>query len=431
MTTLKYPEIENSIIKIVGLLEEQPGLQSVLEKNGYLMEELSPENSEFLKDYFYPDFRNLMFFDHKQVDNRRYKKEIKKVVSLSDSRETKKILVENVEVFLFGSDFIALFCITVQLVDKTPTIESISVLLNLIRQFDTLTDTETQWCPWIENELIGGIKIRGRGVSVDEYSGSKFKLFTIIDLTEEVDDTTRMNLLYDLGTSSPLGSASEINTPFSPHPDYYFKIMDNKLSVFKNWEALSLLDTFTVVGHNILKEPIKYNTWDYTYSRIYFFRVFFKYNLYRYNSLMSSNENIVALRAKYEEFLNIFDTFPISYNFLPNEIFENIGKGLNVQYELKDFHNRITRMSETIKEKKQEQMNLLLALISVLSAIASAAAIPDIIEQINVISGYSAIIYFAFLALMVVIISFLLFGFLKPLRRLKSLFGYKFRKHQN
>lgn len=423
--TKKYPEIENSIIKIVGLLEEQPGLQSVLEKNGYLMEELSPENSEFLKDYFYPDFRNLMFFDHIQVDNRRFKKEINKVVSLSDSRETKKILVKNVEVFLFGSDFIALFCITVQLVDKTPTIESISVLLNLIRQFDTFTDTETQWCPWIENELIGGIKIRGRGVSVDEYSGSKFKLFTVIDLAEEVDDTTRMNLLYDLGTSSPLGSSGEINTPFSPHPDYYSKIMGNKLSVFNNWEALSLLDTFTVVGHNILRDPMKYKSWDYTYSRIYFFRVFFKYNLYRFNSLMSHKGNIVTLRTKYEEFLNIFDTFPISYNFLPNEIFENIGLGLNVQHELTNFHYRITRMSETIKEKKQGQMNLLLGLLSVLGVTVAVNEIPTIIEQIKEISGLSAVIYFTFLGLNFIFLIGIIYKILKPIAKVKSFFKFR------
>ena len=424
----KYPKIQNSIIKIVGLLEEKPGLQDSLLKNEYVREELSDEQSNFFKDYFYPDFRNLMFSEHNRINNRRLKKEINQQISLSDTSVTEELMIKDAEVLLFGGDYIALFCISVQTENNNLEMETISNLLNLVRQFDTVTGNNVKWCHWIENELLGGIKIRGRGVSVDEYSGSKFKLFTVIDLQNKIDDTKRMNLLYDLGTSSPLGSSSEIESPFSPNPDYYFKIMKNKLSVFKNWEALSLLDTFTVVGHNILSNSRYYNTWDYTYSRIYLFRVFFKYNLYRYNSLMSQNDNIVSLRTKYEEFLNIFDTFPIAYNFLPNEIFQNIDKGLNVQLELKDFHSRITRMSETIKEKKQEQMTLLLEIISVLGAVATAGSIPIIIEQVNVISGFPAIIYFAFLAIIFIILFSILFRFFRPIKKLKSLFNLNFRK---
>ena len=144
--------------------------------------------------------------------------------------------------------------------------------------------------------------------------------------------------------------------------------------------------------------------------------------------MSNKDDNIVSLRSKYEEFLNIFETFPISYNFLPNEIFLQIGKGLNVQLELKDFHNRITRMTETIKEKKQAQMNLLLALISVLSAVASVAAIPEIINQFNEVSGYSAIIYFAFLTLIFIILLTILIRFLKPIRNLISYINSKMRK---
>ena len=327
--TKKYPKIQNSIIKIVGLLEELPGLQASLEKNEYLREELAEEQANFFKDYFYPDFRSLMFFKHNRIKNRRFKKEINQEISLSDSRNTEEFLVKDVEVFLFGEDYIALFCISIQ-TEKNLEIETISTLLNLVRQFDTITENNIKWCHWIENELLGGIKIRGRGVSVDEYSGSKFKLYTIIDLKKDIGDTDRMKLLYDLGTSSPIGSSGNIKTPFSPHPDYYFTIMENKLSVFNNWEALSLLDTFTVIGHDILTDANKYGTWNFTYFRIYLFRVFFKYNLYRYNSIMSFDDKIENLRTKYEEFLNNFDTFPISYNFLPNELFQLIGKGLNV-----------------------------------------------------------------------------------------------------
>lgn len=427
--TMENLKIQNSIIKIVGLLEEREGLEVSLLANGYVPEESSDEYTSFFKDYFYPDFRNLMFFKHSRINNRRFKKEMNQVITLSDSFKKEEFIVKDSEVLLFGGDYIALFCVSVQAPNENLDIRTVSNLLNLVRQFDTFTDNNIKWCHWIENELLGGIKIRGRGVSVDEYSGSKFKLFSIIDLQKDIDDSERMKLLYDIGTSSPIGSSGNLKTTFSPHQDYYFSIIENKLSVFVNWEALSLLDTFTVIGHDILKESKQFNTWNYTYFRIYLFRVFFKYNLYRYNSLMSNKEdNSIALRSKFEEFLNIFDTYPISYNFLPNELFQNIDKGLNVQFELKNFHSRITRMSENIKEKKQVQMNLLLTLISVLSAIASAAVIPDIIEQITDVSGVSAIIYFTFLTIICLILIVILSRFLKPVKRLKSLFERLFRK---
>jgi len=427
--TNKDPKIQNSIIKIVGLLEEKQGLEFSLSTNGYLREKFSDEHSNFFKDYFYPDFRNLMFFKHSRINNRRFKKDIGQSLSLSDSHKKEEFVVKDAEVLLFGGDYIALFCISIQANEENLDIKTISNLLYLIRQFDTVTENNIKWCHWIENELLGGIKIRGRGVSVDEYSGSKFKIFSVIDLQNEIEDDERMKLLYDIGTSSPIGSSGNLKTSFSPHQDYYASIIENKLSVFVNWEALSLLDTFTVIGHNIIMEPKQYNTWSFTYFRIYLFRVFFKYNLYRYNSLMSNeDDNSISLRSKFEEFLNIFDTYPISYNFLPNEIFQNIDKGLNVQFELSNFHNRITRMTEAIKEKKQAQMNLLLELISVITAVTSAAAIPTIIEQVNIISGIPAIIYFAFLAIIGIILLVIFSRFLKPVQRLKSLIRFILKK---
>lgn len=415
----KYPKVEKSIIKIVGLLEEKPGMQRQLLNSGYLPEAIEDEDSSFLKDYFYPGFRKMMFFSHARVDNRRLKKEVNQPIRIAGNSKAEHILVKDAEVFLFGADFIALFCITIQPEGEDQDIGRISSLLNLVRQFDTNVDDNTKWCEWIEQEILGGNKIRGRGVAVDDYSGSKFKLYTVIDLEENISENKRTKLLYDLGTSSPPGSSTDEQMPFSPHPDYYSKIMKNKLSVFNNWEALALLDTFTVIGYDILKSNVNFSTWDFTYFRIYLFRVFFKYNLYRYNSLMHSKEKIEHLRMRYEQFLNNFNTYPVSYNFLPNEIFQLIGKGLDVQLELKDFHNRITRISDAIKEKKQERMNLLLEFISVLGAMASVAVIPTIIEQLNIVSGWSAAIYYTFLVIVIIILLSILYRFIKPFRRKK------------
>ena len=83
--------------------------------------------------------------------------------------------------------------------------------------------------------------------------------------------------------------------------------MTNRIAVFKNWEAVCLFDSFCCIGDKNLNEPgsISYISWDYTYFRIYLYRLFFKYNLYRYNSMINeADAKKILLRDHFESFLN-------------------------------------------------------------------------------------------------------------------------------
>jgi hypothetical protein len=394
--------VKHSIIKIVGLLGEFPtperiSFQFELLKNGYIEDTHYADRNNILKDVFYPDFRGLMFVknDDKKEDellSRRFYSEVKNnIVFVKRDRETGKILdnfnsdIAKSEIFLFG-DQIGLFSLTLKIEDDKLTIPFISNIINQCRNFDAeininLSDENVgpRWHEWISKNYLCGTKLRdeNKKIKVDEFSGSKFKVFSVFD--SDISQFDRKNLLFDLGTSSPLNSSvGEGN--LAPHPEYFNEVMKNKISIFNNWDSLCLFDSFTTIGNNIL--TYERQKWEDSYFRIYLFRLFFKYNLYRYNSDL--HYNTVKLRNQFDKFLNNYNLSHISFNFLPNEIFNKIGDALRLEEELVTFQNRINRISSAIQEEKQSRTNALLQFVSVLGGFGAVQPVIDLLSLIKI-----------------------------------------------
>ena len=173
-----------------------------------------------------------------------------------------------------------------------------------------------------------------------------------------------------------------------------FRSMKNRVSLFNNWESLCLFDSFTTIGNNGLLthenndiEKGKLDTWQDTYFRIYLFRLFFKYNLFRYNSEL--HKDTVNLRNRFERFLNEYNLNHISYNFQPNEIFQKTGIALDLENELTLFQQRINRISSAIQEEKQSRMNKLLQIVTILSIMASIQPIFDLLSWAQTMYAWS------------------------------------------
>jgi hypothetical protein len=399
--------INQHLIKIIGLLGEYPDkkrrkAQFDLRSQGFKEDTGSKELSTILKDVFYPDFRNLMFIksDDKQENellSRRFYLDLNtQLTFIKRDRKTKSILGEcafqvvKSEVFLFGEQ-IGLFAITLRIPGEQILLSQVSEVLNHCRNFDSEVQVDANrdlpgilWHEWISNKCLCGTMLRddNEKIKADEFSGSKFKVFSVFDC--ETDPTQREHLLFDLGTSSPLGSASGIGN-FAPHQEYYQNLMQHKISIFRNWESLCLFDSFTTIGNDFLdRERPK---WEDTYFRIYLFRLFFKYNLYRYNSDL--HDNTIKLRDQFEKFLNNYNLSHISFNFLPNEMFTKIGLALNLNDELVTFRERITAISNAIQEEKQSKMNLLLQGVTAISALGSIQPIIEGVSKAQQYLGWS------------------------------------------
>lgn len=391
---MEHIAVSRYIIKIIGLLGEfdQKVDYKIFIDEGYkidlgpTMGSCAPDNTkiQFLRDYFYPNFRKIMFLDDTDSGTYRLQKTnlptVEFVYKYDESLFTNySVNILNSEIYVFER-YLGIFSLSLAF-DENQIIDlnDFSNLLSIVRNFNSITNEGLEWHSWISKNILCNRLLRGPSVKADEYSGSKFKLYTVIDLKNNPVD--RSHILFDLSTTSPLGSASG-KTLMSPDPIYVNSLLNNKISIFQNWEALPLYDSFTCIGMNQLLKNWQYDSWNETYFRIYVYRVFFKYNLYLYNSAISLNiESPIKLRDKFEKFLNKYNLSHISFNFLANEIYRKSGNALELDSELHSFREIINNLSKTIQEEKQAKTNILLQAVTILTTISSLGPLIDFINQ--------------------------------------------------
>jgi len=415
--------VNSSIIRIVGLLGEIPEKSSdkLFQKfrNAGYRRDLYPVDTngtkdtrslQFLRDYFYPDFRNLMFLTVIEEETFRYIKLDNRKISLTYGRGERKkmypIGILKSELYLFKEQ-IGLFSISIEIQEPHKNLDDISNIISVVKNFDTELENGTLWHHWISKELLANIPLRStdeRIVSSDEYSGSKFKVYSVLDFEHERQE--RKNHLYDIATSSPLGAG--FGRGFNaPDEQYFDQIMTNRIAVFTNWEAVCLFDSFCCIGDKNLNEPgsISYISWDYTYFRIYLYRLFFKYNLYRYNSMINeANAKKILLRDQFESFLNKYNIGHISFNFLGNELFNKTGQALELDKELITFRERINNLSKVLQEERESKTNNLLQIVTLLSGITSVAPLIDMVNQAEKYLAWNPIIFYSIVSIIILTI---------------------------
>lgn len=415
--------VNSSIIRIVGLLGEIPEKSSdkLFQKfrNAGYRRDLYPVDTngtkdtrslQFLRDYFYPDFRNLMFLTDIEEETFRYIKLDNRKISLTYGRGERKktypIGILKSELYLFKEQ-IGLFSISIEIQEPHKNLDDISNIISVVKNFDTELENGTLWHHWISKELLANIPLRStdeRIVSSDEYSGSKFKVYSVLDFEHERQE--RKNHLYDIATSSPIGAG--FGRGFNaPDEQYFDQIMTNRIAVFTNWEAVCLFDSFCCIGDKNLNEPgsISYVSWDYTYFRIYLYRLFFKYNLYRYNSMINeANAKKILLRDQFESFLNKYNIGHISFNFLGNELFNKTGQALELDKELITFRERINNLSKVLQEERESKTNNLLQIVTLLSGITSVAPLIDMVNQVEKYLAWNPIIFYSIVSIIILTI---------------------------
>lgn len=432
-----------AIIKLVGIFEEKYSKKFIqrFTKIGYKEELFGDQTKSFLKNTFYPEFRDLLFLGQEESSV--------KVLQLQPTEGItfKKKAGENVteistdfsqvELFLFPN---GLHFFSIQLSPRQLELAHLSDVMYCARSFDTSVHhkgVDQSWVSWIEDHFLDGIQISSKDlkkIHVDEFSGSKFKLFSIIDIPEaanNIDLQTRENLLYDLGSVAQIGTAGG-NSYFTPSPEYFATLMEDKIAVFNNYTILPLFDTFTVVGEGVITSPYPNSalgmqlTWTQTYFRIYLYNIFIKYNLFRYN--LEMGDDSVKVRDEFESFLNTYNLSHISYNFLPNLIFQQHRKGLQIDEELEKFQERINRISQAIQEDQQKRSNLLLGLVG---AMTSISGLQPVIEYLEIGRKTIGLGYFSYYPLLVIIASILaipLLAYLFPEKKKKIVRKWKQRK---
>lgn len=221
--------------------------------------------------------------------------------------------------------------------------------------------------------------------------GNKLKVFLIVELDENLTEEEQVNmLLYDLGTCNRIGSAKGVYPDYKPSKEYYQELIEkNRISVYNNWTALSLFDTFTGLFQ---KGALNYFNWENGY-----FNLLYLHSLYVKNYLFKINRTFFnkgidqqRLEDQFFEFNKYYNPSHISYNFLPPIIFKKIRYSLAINDELALLKERIERATLKYKEKRDKMINDMLKVIALLAVFS---VIWDVSEWVNKLFSGSTFSY--------------------------------------
>jgi hypothetical protein len=416
MTDLSKVKIRSALVKIIGIFESKRGINK-LEKQfltaGYNRVLLSDQGIRFHRNYWYPEYRNI-WFNNSNEAMRFLTKNCNHMLNFKYKDSIFEVQVKSFEIHLMPNG-LHFFSIIADSADKTAA--GYSNLLNLIRSFDSVIAYQGEWVKWIEKNCLDDIQISidkdHPMVKTDVYSGSKFKIYSVFDLDQQLDATERLQLLYELGTVSKISQNEDFN-PLGNSKRYVSQLMLNRISVFNNYEILPLLDSFTVLGHCVLNDsdPNTYNNYNETYFRIYLHALLLKYNLFRYQSEFHMDN--LRLRDTFEKFLNSYNLSHISYNFLPNLIYNKVKLAIELDEEMEKFKQRIVSLNESIKEEQQKKTNLLLGFLGLISSVGSALPIFNFFEKFRLNTNINAFLFYGLAALLTLSIGLLIIRYIFP-----------------
>lgn len=357
----------------------------------------------YVNEQYYPNFRRFISNESPSIDGftilsddiiltkKKYNKVLQNAPIVSS---TVSFIIKSVEIFLFKKSP-GIISLDIQIDTDSLDLNIVTAFINQTRNYsskiiETDTGTELEMLHLIQDKILNNAVEknkfnlsyqlaeqqrrsfkRGGSLCIADYRGSKLKVFQCFNLKDKPDlDFGQM--LFSLGTLTPITkdlSEADYNTHSK---QYHMQTVSDCISVYNNWAALCLFDTFTMVGHNYLTEPMTLKTWQTTYFRIFVYNLYYKYYLFSINSeKLYQREALKKQRQELNEFIQIYDTPYISYNFLPNLIHEKIRNGIKAGEETDKLRNKVEWMTGLINEEKRDLTSDILFCLAVFAILPS------------------------------------------------------------
>lgn len=420
--TIENSQIDNDMstsikshVFFVGNLPHRIGIKSIFRVFGGPVIE-SPEKYEFLCSYFHKSHIDAMIEARGQKRPRfldavhHYCLEINKTLPLSlydpkssrlDVLDGYKMNLKGLHVYCFPLG-ITLFAIEIE--DSGSSLDDLTLAHLRIRElparWDELSEGFRDALKPIR-ELVPNNNIR------DLVSrGNKLKIFQII-LVKSGDWTDKH--LYEIATSSRIDIVGTSDV-LAPSDDYYYSmIKENTIAPFKNWRAMSLMDSFTALIKNegdFDEEKEKEWSgdeirWINSYYRLIYLRVLVQKTFlssrndqYRLNL---SNVHLMRDLTRMEQYY-FYDN--ISYNFLPDMLNRQMEKGMGINEEREE-------LSTQIKESENKNANTIAGIVSAFAVFSIAYDFYGILKAIT--DNNSKIMPFAICIMATLSVFFLVF----------------------
>lgn len=430
------PTLNAVLVKVIGVFSYSEESKFLFNKMGYQTlpidtvvaadETKIEDNEKFVKDTYYAEFADL-FFPHKKNQNPTpifLKKEFDfdfEKKGKEGIRPIKAKLV-NPELYFFSNNT-GIFSLTFKILNKDFNyLSDITICASSFDNKISEKDAKMEFHKWISKNILGGIELRGENIDTDKYSGSKFKVYTIIDVLENDKENfySRNHLLYDIGTRSRVRTMGS-NAYNAPSQQYYEELMHENLNIFNNYQGLALLDSFTIIGNDIYPEIVnneseanKQNTYNRIYFSMYVFNLFMRYSVFKFNATYKTDLDPIKKRDEFQQFLTDYNFKHISFNFLPNIFFNKMRKAMGIDEEIEHFESRLDSLATKIQEDQDKRQAILLGVISALSSISAVEPIFSFLDNFQKSSGISISVFYSVFSLLVVSLALGVLDFLFP-----------------
>lgn len=283
--------------------------------------------------------------------------------------ETELVVLENykaricsLRLYFFPLDIVA---VVIEIDDSGSDLNDLTMAHNWFKEWNENYDC------FIADELKKALEplaavLPENGLSNLVQEGNNMKVFQIVKTNDKEPND---ELLYELASFSPIGAVGG-DHPAAPSTEYYNRIMkENSVSTFKNWKALSLLDSFTVLGG----ENFSSWTWENRYFPLIYLRCFFeKAFCFSRNNAYRMGEKVENLDKDMSDMEKFYFYNNISSNFQPNLLYKQMAKGMGIKEERLEISRQI---KEAANQKREENRNRVNKRIAIITALVSLFAV--------------------------------------------------------
>ena len=217
---------------------------------------------------------------------------------------------------------------------------------------------------------------------------SKVKAINILGVEDPLNEHEKELLLYHVGSGSDFSNEG-FSSKFTPSEEYLSELKNNNyLSVFADWKALSLMDSFSIVYDS----SVSIN-WKYDYLWMYNHLVYMKSYVHILSKKLSikqlSFKDIKRIRNHYVDFINKNQFTEISANFLPNLFHSKMITGLQLGEQLESLDKKIQNIHDLVQDYRSENLNTILTILSLMGFIPAVFAIARSLNEILRLTGRS------------------------------------------
>lgn len=366
------------------------------------------------ENFYYPDFVAFNFGDGRR-GMARYRREVGREVRVCAFGTEYGLMVEDISLFVAPYGLL-LFAVQVSMrSDDANDFTAVMSVLRNVTGYDPAAAGEfadAALAPVAAlhaalAEAAGKTDTCGYGRLVE--NGNKLKIFQIVELDDaewRAADSDR--LLFETAMLMRVGSSVE-----SSSAEYYERTLrENRLSIYNNWKALALFDTFTMIGCDVPAWLADNWKQDY-FGMIYVSLLFNKLYLFRLNILFRKRlRKIDRLESEFDEFERTCRFGKISYNFMPLEVCAAVNRGLDIDSEEERLYRMIERENDRAEKRSDQHMNSLLFFLTCLAMISAVWDAACLINEMypfasyvgSDLVGFRAVTYLLLLLIMLAIL---------------------------